>query len=207
MLMHTSSTRRITGAVIMVLGIAALVFSFAASSSAQESQFDITLYGENEVPPVFTDATGSANVQLQADGLHYSLTASGSQFTMGHIHYGAAGQPAGPIVVWLFNAMDDPQSTVNASGVITVDDLEGPFEGDWDGFLAALASGHLNINVHSTTYPAGELRAQIYPQWGATLSAEEETAEVDSDATGSFSMSTDAVVRLRCRKSIMMPPT
>ncbi|MDZ7729010.1 MAG: CHRD domain-containing protein [Dehalococcoidia bacterium] len=61
-------------------------------------------------------------------------------------------------------------------------DLVGPFEGDWDAFAAALATGNTYVNVHSEANPAGELRAQILPVWGAQLSADAETADVDSAA-------------------------
>ncbi len=85
--------------------------------------------------------------------------------TQGHLHLGAPGVN-GPIVVTLFALQERPgdDEKLNIAGVVSPDELVGPFAGDWDGFVAALIGGQLYANVHTGAHPGGEIRGQVLPK-------------------------------------------
>jgi hypothetical protein len=123
------------------------------------------LNGAAEVPPVETQATGKVRFALNHDGsgLTYKLIVHAIEgVTQAHIHLGSASEN-GPPVAFLFGPVD-PTGSVNgrlARGTVTEADLLGPFEGDFGGFLDALRSGDLYVNLHTSAVPSGEIRGQI----------------------------------------------
>ncbi|HET9805833.1 MAG TPA: CHRD domain-containing protein, partial [Nitrososphaeraceae archaeon] len=72
---------------------------------ATVSGFNVELSGNEEVPPVQTDATGSAEFTApHFDNISYSVEVSNiDKVTAAHIHSGKIGEN-GPIVVTLFKA-------------------------------------------------------------------------------------------------------
>lgn len=111
---------------------------------------DEKLSGAQEVPPVATAATGTANIQVAADGtVSGSVTTTGVVSTMAHIHMAPAGQN-GPVIVPLTKNGDNGY-TVPAGAKLTPAQLE------------AYKMGSLYVNVHSATHKGGEIRAQLKP--------------------------------------------
>src|ERR1700682_916269 len=93
-----------------VVWSSALAVIAACSSMAVLSE-TVTLAGTNEVPPVTTSATGSANITVGADrSVKATVTATGMTATASHIHMGAAGSN-GPVIVPF------PKSGANAFSV------------------------------------------------------------------------------------------
>lgn len=134
--------------------------------------FTADLSGENEVPPVDTDASGQSTFEFSDDDeprLEYDLTVEGPWngcVTQAHIHQGAADEN-GPVVAFLFEAdepLADAEGTL-AEDTLTADDLIGPMEGeDLDALLEEMRADNTYVNVHSTEHPAGEIRGQIEPE-------------------------------------------
>jgi cell division septation protein DedD len=131
--------------------------------------FTASLSGENEVPPVTTDACGQAHFELSDHGegphLHYTLSVQDiNNVVQAHIHVGGPNEN-GPIVAFLFKA-DEPTGCVNgvlAEGTLTAADLIGPLKGEELSALAAkMTAGKTYVNVHTTQHPAGEIRGQIH---------------------------------------------
>lgn len=144
----------------------------ALKSGKKVLNFRTHLSGDNEPYTVETMATGQAIFQLNAEGteLSYKLIVSNIEnVTMAHIHYLAnAEDQSGPPVAWLYPSGPPPSlipglfNGVLAEGVITASDLVGPLAGMSlqdliDGFYAGLTY----VNVHTTQYPAGEIRGTI----------------------------------------------
>lgn len=136
----------------------------------EPQQFSAQLSGDNEVPPVDTDASGAATFTLEQheDGpdLHYELTVSGPWngcVTQAHIHVGGPDEN-GPVVAFLFETADplvDAEGTLS-EGILTADDLVGPLEdADFSALATELQAGNTYVNVHTTEHPAGEIRGQI----------------------------------------------
>lgn len=128
----------------------------AAADGPAAQMFDVALAGENEVPPVTTDASGQATVTRSGNMLEVSgefsdlesdlMEVSGSA---AHIHRGDVDE-AGPIVFNLEVTSED-----NRSGT-----LAGSFEMDAEQ-IELFEQGLLYVNVHSMENPAGEIRGQL----------------------------------------------
>lgn len=133
--------------------------------------FRAHLTGAQEVPPVITSARGQTVFQLNRERtqLRFRLiVANLNDVTMAHIHLAPAGAN-GPVVVWLYPSAPPPQhipGTTNgvlATGVITSADLVGPLAGmDLLDLVEYLQTGGAYVNVHTTLFPAGEIRGQIF---------------------------------------------
>jgi CHRD domain len=130
--------------------------------SAQEPMtITVNLTGNEEVPPLQTEATGIAEfTPMGMDSIAYSINATNIEgATAGHVHLGAKGEN-GPVVVTLFK-YDTPMNQVSENGTITADKLEGPMAGKQISDLAAAGgNGTLYVNVHTEQNPNGEIRGQ-----------------------------------------------
>jgi len=161
------SGKNILVALILVMLIAP---ALSASAAPDNRNFATHLSGDEEVPPVDTQAQGQAHFELSKDGteLSYRLNVTNIEnVSMAHIHLGAAGVN-GPIVAWLYPSTPPPVlipgrfDGVLAEGTITADDLVGPLEGQSLGELIdAMRTGETYVNVHTEQNPGGEIRGQI----------------------------------------------
>ena len=150
-----------------VLMITAATYGLIDLAFAQGApKFKINLTGSEEVPPVQTNATGTAEISafdIASSSISYGINATNiSGPTAAHTHLGKPGEN-GPIVVTFFNYTGPrPINEVMEGGTITADDLEGPLKGKPLSELAvAGANGSLYINIHTEQYPNGEIRGQI----------------------------------------------
>ena len=110
---------------------------------------NVNLSGTEEVPPVSTSARGSGSFTVGADGaVKGSVSTTGVQGTMAHIHRGAKGQN-GPVVIPLTKSGDTYAAPDGAK----------LSEADQSAFKA----GNLYVNVHSAANKGGEVRGQLQP--------------------------------------------
>lgn len=129
-------------------------------------RFQAILRGSEEVPPVRTNATGSARFRLSDDGqrLFYRLVVNNLRnFTQAHIHIGARGVN-GDIVVFLFSTVLHAISVNRGvvTGVIRRRDLVGPLAGrPLSDLVNLMKNGRTYVNAHTTQNLEGEIRGQI----------------------------------------------
>jgi hypothetical protein len=160
----------------MRLGLALIVLVLAASPAlANQFRFTAVLRGENERPtPVDTNAAGVAKFTLNADEteINYLLiVANIDGVTQAHIHCGTP-DVAGPVVAFLYglNAAGVTVNGVLASGTITqAQVIVRPDSAACPGGVSTLAdivekmrTGGAYANVHTLTWPGGEIRGTIY---------------------------------------------
>ena len=155
---------------LFVLPVMLLLASVVTAHAGDNRNYKTHLSGDNEVPPVATQAQGQAKFQLSRDGqsLHYRLNVADIEdVTMAHIHMAPAGTN-GPIVAWLYPASPPPvliegrSDGVLAAGVLTAADLAGPLAGQTlQDLVDAINAGNAYVNVHTTQNPGGEIRGQI----------------------------------------------
>ena len=110
------------------------------------------LSGDQQVPPVATDASGSAYALVNTSNFAVELVAvtqGVEDATMAHIHTGPAGEN-GPVLVGL----EQSEADLNV--------WKSPAELMIDATIFnVLASGGHYVNVHTPANPDGELRGQI----------------------------------------------
>ncbi|HUQ72449.1 MAG TPA: CHRD domain-containing protein [Planctomycetaceae bacterium] len=139
---------------------------FLSVANTQAADFTASLTGGAEVPPVATNATGSASFTflsvLDTELLVTVRTNTrlSSRVTGAHIHTGAVGV-AGPIVLDFSNG-----SIVNTAilgiNINSAAHLSGSLAGQTLSDLRELmTTGDTYINVHTSTNPSGEIRGQI----------------------------------------------
>lgn len=134
---------------ISALAVLALV-ACATTTGTGGNRINVTLSGAEEVPPVSTAARGSGSFSIGADGaVSGSVTTTGVQGTMAHIHMAPRGQN-GPVIVPLTKSGDT--YTAPAGAKLTAEQL------------TAFRAGNLYINVHSEANKGGEVRGQLNPR-------------------------------------------
>ena len=142
------------------------------------------LSGYDEVPSVSTGANGEFNARISNDeskidwDLSYSDLEGAVQ--QAHIHFGNAGVNGG-ITVFLCTNLGNgpagiqpcPAAPATISGTILAADVspnipataaartQGLNTGELGELISAMRNGSTYVNVHSTTWPGGELRSQI----------------------------------------------
>jgi len=121
-----------------------------ASASASAELMQVVLSGAQEVPPVSTQASANGTISVGADlAISGSVSTTGVEGTMAHIHKAPAGQN-GPVVVPMVKTADNIWS-IPAGAKLT----EAQFQD--------LKDGNLYINVHSAAHKGGEVRGQLKP--------------------------------------------
>jgi hypothetical protein len=120
--------------------------------------FKVPLSGAQEVPPVQTAASGSADLTYDPATrlITWTVSTAGmtSAVTMAHFHGPAAQGKNAPPVVWLSKQGSPVEGQVKGQATLTPEQAE------------QFTSGNLYINVHSKDHPAGEMRGQVMPPKG-----------------------------------------
>ena len=160
--------------------ITATLTFLAGTASAATLGFESILSGDQEVPPVVTEASGSAEISVDEDAqtIDFSLAVTGISIDglfddliaapVGPVHlHNAPIGVNGPIVIPF--AFDPATYTDTADGFeVNVSDflfddavaLSGSLL-SFDEFLDDLIIGDYYINVHSDVFTAGEIRGQV----------------------------------------------
>lgn len=148
------------------VGTTGVVQRIVAADDVRE--FGADLAGDNEVPPVDSDAEGEASFKANGAGteVRYELEVEDIEgVVQAHIHLGAAGAN-GPVVAFLFGpvagGIDVGEEETIAQGTVTAGDLRGPLAGmTINDLLAEMQAGNAYVNVHTLANPGGEIRGQI----------------------------------------------
>jgi hypothetical protein len=141
-----------------------LMAGLALPAFAAQSRFSASLSGAQEVPPVKTDASGDLKLTIYQKSLSFELSVSGLMNANGaHIHKGKKGEN-GPPIAGLFGgpAREGAVNGILAEGTITEESLLGELQGKKIADLVRLLkSGNAYVNIHTETFPDGEIRGQI----------------------------------------------
>ena len=168
--------RRSVALAIAVVGIGLVIASLAFAGEGKKNLDADALVGYQENPDISTDATGSFSVTIDdaAQTLAYELSYSGLEGNVqqSHVHFGKRGVNGGISVFLCTNLGNGPAGTATcpSSGTVTgtldAADIVGPtgqgiMTGEFGELAAAMRAGATYANVHSTTWPGGEIRAQV----------------------------------------------
>lgn len=136
-----------------LMGVVALsLFTVTAcgDSKPKTTTYSAELSGKNQVPPVTSDATGTAKLTLDRGSktLTWEVTYKGltGEPTAAHLHGPAKeGANAAPIVP--FNP--PLASPLRGSSVVS------------DTVITQLDNGEIYLNIHTAANPNGEIRGQL----------------------------------------------
>jgi hypothetical protein len=157
---------------VVLLGAIAIAAT-AAVAHNDNGKGKARLDSYQELPTLSTTGTGSFRIRVRSDGLHYKLSYKdlSSNATQAHIHFGRTGI-AGGIIAFLCGpagASDKPvcpPTGGTVEGVIDMADIIGPANQgiaptELAEVIKALRKGAVYANVHTTTFPGGEIRGQV----------------------------------------------
>jgi hypothetical protein len=131
------------------------------------TSFTAALSGANEVPPVTTAATGTAELTINDAQIEYTVNVTGIENALvAHIHTGREGQN-GPVRLNLCGTGDPQPPCTSGTGVLATG-TNGTTVGDppitFDELVEAMRSDSAYVNVHTTQNQGGEIRGQVVPE-------------------------------------------
>lgn len=162
--------------ILAPLAIAVLTVSVGSASAHDKKHRQevvrATLLGTSETPAVSTEASGRFRAVIDEDSGLITFTLSYRNLTgpplFAHIHFGER-HTAGGVMVFLCGGggqLPCPAGPAEITGSITAAGVLGPTgqgiaAGQFDKVLAAIRSGASYANVHTPTFPLGEIRGQL----------------------------------------------
>ena len=149
------------------------------AAPADATEFVARMVGFQEVPlAIFSQGKGTLvlNLDKNARTITFKETFSGlsAPVTQSHIHFGKAHVTGGVTVFFCTNLANGPAGTQacpagggTITGTITgANVLALPAQalpaGDFDALVSLLETRTAYVNVHTTNFPAGEIRGQIH---------------------------------------------
>jgi len=162
-------------AVLIALGISAFAMAGGRSHKIQARG---GLTGYQEVAALSTSGHGTFEAKINDAGTAFDWKLTFGDLvgtvTQSHIHFGQMSVSGG-ISIWLCGTATNPGPAGTATcpspggtvtGTASAATVVGPSgqgiaAGEFNEILAAIRAGKAYANVHSTTYPVGEIRAQL----------------------------------------------
>jgi hypothetical protein len=174
--------RHVSMAAVLVAAVVALSPVHADSPSVEK--FHARLTGFEEIGAltaptgaILSDGTATIDVELykSAQTANYTLTINpglSSKVLQSHIHFGKVHVAGGVMVFFCSNlgngpaltpACPTPSGTVSGSwtAASVVLNAQNVTPGDFDALVKALETDTAYANVHTTNWPAGEIRGQV----------------------------------------------
>jgi len=208
--MTQTSVNRAVMAGVIVLGLVAIAGLVNAQLSLVVANNSQTLYSETftanltedqEVPRTHASSTGQAHFFIRNDGagIDYTIQASNltSQVIGMHLHCARVGEN-GPVVVPLMGTTSSMISTTSSSiqiatSSILASDIQtagmqcSPNIQTLSHLAQAMREGSMYINIHTSNFPAGEIRGQLMRSLATSTTA---TSTATSTATTTPPVST-----------------
>lgn len=151
----------------------AAMLAAAAADAQEESSFEATLSGFQEVPSISTAGRGRFEAQVVQQGtdvrIEYELSYRGltGAPSAAHIHFAQRGVN-GAVSAFLCGGGDKPSCPADGTvrGTIDAADVAGPeargiAPGEIQELVRAMRAGATYANVHTPQFPDGEIRGQI----------------------------------------------
>jgi hypothetical protein len=158
---------------VPLLALAAVLVNVPGVAIGQTAtNFSATLIGINETPSINTNGAATVKITLNADNT-ISFTVKYQNLslapTVAHIHFAETGV-AGGVMVFFCGGGGQPSCPATTSGTITgtIDATQvqaiasqGLAAGDMASVFRAIRQGAGYANMHTTNFPAGEIRGQL----------------------------------------------
>jgi CHRD domain len=172
---------RRTGLVLVLAfvgAVALVVASVGVAGGGKSKKIEAKLTGYEEVPAINTAGKGKIKLRVRngtsAGTIEFKLTYSNltSPATAAHIHFGQESVNGGIAVHFCGTGGKPACPAGNTSTKVTVEGTaaaadvvaitaQGLAAGDMASLQRAIKAGVAYVNVHSTPFPGGEIRAQL----------------------------------------------
>jgi hypothetical protein len=162
---------------VAVAVVSALVIAVTTAAAGGGKQIRERLSSYQEVPALSTAGSGDfrARLRLGHEEINYSLSYADltGAVQQAHIHLGQTAVNGGISVFLCTNLNNGPAGTqacppapATIQGTIRPADVIGPAvqglaANEFDELVNAIFAGVTYVNVHSATFPGGEIRAQL----------------------------------------------
>jgi len=162
---------------VLVMGVVSLLaVGGVAVAGGGGQQVREQLTGYEEVPAVSTTGHGDFRAELSRNGStvswRLSYDALEGDVQQAHIHFGQEAVNGGISVFLCTNLGNStrvgecPPPPATITGSFGPDDVIGPADrgmepGAFNELLSAIRAGSTYVNVHSSKWPGGEIRAQL----------------------------------------------
>jgi len=174
----TGRTRRLVSVFLAVVALASLTLMSAAAFGGltdppKTREFKAHLNGYQETPSISSTGWGEFRATLVEDTtIHYVFTyggLEGGNSLFAHVHFGGRSM-AGGVSFFLCGGNTKPAPCPNVEGTVEGDitpaDVIGPNAqgieaGSFAEIVRAMRAGTAYANIHTTRWPAGEIRGQI----------------------------------------------
>lgn len=155
---------------LALVGGSLLLIALAPVVAGDNSRsFKASLNGYLEVPSISSNAGGRFTARVDGDTLTYRLTIRdfSEPPLFAHIHF-ARPDVNGGVAAFLCGGGGKPACPADGvvEGTISSANIVGPAGqgiavGEFDELVRAMRNGATYVNVHSPTYPGGEIRGNI----------------------------------------------
>jgi hypothetical protein len=154
---------------VLISGIAAVAIvaaglSFSARADRRQAAMRADLRGLNETPPTTTLDPDAQTITFTID--YQNLTAAPGA---AHVHFGPP-RVNGGVMFFFCGGGNKPACPTTTSGTVTgtvaAADIVGPAAqgvtaGDFADAVRAIATGNAYANIHTATFPGGEIRGLV----------------------------------------------
>lgn len=161
---------------VALLAVAAPIAFTVRADDDDATTFRARLTGFGEVPPKLVNGQGkfTATLSEDANSISWTLTwdALSGPAQVAHIHFGQPQNVGSPVVFFCGGGTkpapcpDGPGHSATLTGTWTAADVvavpsQNVTAGDFAGFLKILNAKLGYANIHTTLFPAGEIRGQV----------------------------------------------
>jgi hypothetical protein len=159
-------------ALVAVIAIATVVATTAIADNGNNAKADLDGYQElSPASSISTLGNGEFNAKIRSQEIRFTLSyrdLEGGNVLFAHIHFGQLHTNGGISAFLCGGGGKDPcpPSPATVTGTITPSDVIGPTaQGiaptEFDELVRAMRAGATYANVHTATFPNGEIRGQI----------------------------------------------
>lgn len=162
---------------LLILAAVCCFSMISAASNDKPLTLTAHMIADNETPPINSPATADFKATQNADGtFNFTLTFANlrAPALVSHIHF-APRNVNGGVMIFLCGGDSQPACPAVTSGTITgtfgTANVVGPVgqgiaAGDLTSALEAIGDGLSYANLHSTLFPAGEVRGVVHVRHG-----------------------------------------
>jgi len=163
--------------VLAMCAVIAVTISVASADTGSDGSLSANLSGFRETTSILSNGSASFRAEVKGGSLTYTLRFSGltSPAVQSHLHFAQPGVN-GSVFLFLCGSAASPgpagtptcppnggtvTRTVTGAAILALP-ANNLTAGDFQGALRIIQNGDAYANIHTTMFPAGEIRGQVH---------------------------------------------